>query len=117
MLFSSLLLKKALFTMLDPDPGYEAWTTAEGLDGETDFHIADSPFMYTNGWDFVGVRLLKYIYEVSALTDSSRSRFGIDQSKYLPDGVSRGGTPFGGDAPGANGAGGDNDKNMFGEPI
>ncbi len=39
------------------------------------------------------------------------------QSKYLPDGVSRGGTPFGGDAPGADGAGGDRDKNMFGEPL
>ena len=39
------------------------------------------------------------------------------QSKYLPDGVSRGGTPFGGDAPGAGGAGGDRDRNMFGEPL
>jgi hypothetical protein len=39
------------------------------------------------------------------------------QSKYLPDGVSRGGAPFGGDAPGAGGAGGDRDRNMFGEPL
>ena len=42
-------------TMLAPDPDYEDWVTSEGIDGNTDFHIADSPFMYTNGWDFVGV--------------------------------------------------------------
>ncbi len=45
--------------MLAPDPQYEAWTADEGLDGETDFHIADSPFMYTRGWDFVGVSLVR----------------------------------------------------------
>lgn len=55
MLFAALF-GKGLLTMLAPDPGYEAWTASEGLDGETDFHIADSPFLYTNGWDFVGVR-------------------------------------------------------------
>ncbi len=39
------------------------------------------------------------------------------QTKYLPDGVSAGRTPFGGEEPGASGGGGDRDKNMFGEPI
>jgi hypothetical protein len=39
------------------------------------------------------------------------------QSKYLPDGVSRGGTPFHGAPPGDGGAGGERDKNMFGEPL
>ncbi len=54
MLFSALF-GKGLLTMLAPDPEYESWTLAEGLNGETDFHIADNPFMYTRGWDFVGV--------------------------------------------------------------
>jgi hypothetical protein len=55
MLFSQLF-GNARLTLLAPDPGYEAWATNEGLDGNTDFHIADSPFLYTTGWDFVGVR-------------------------------------------------------------
>ncbi len=55
MLFSALF-GRGILTMLSPDPGYEAWVADEGLDGETDFHIADNPFMYTRGWDFVGVR-------------------------------------------------------------
>jgi hypothetical protein len=54
MLFSALF-GRGLLTMLAPDPEYEAWTAEEGLNGETDFHIADSPFLYTRGWDFVGV--------------------------------------------------------------
>ena len=52
---------------------------------------------------------------------TSKLNFDLMQSKYLPDGVSRGGTPFHGappgDANGGGGAGGDRDKNMFGEPL
>ncbi len=48
--------------MLAPDPVYEAWTTDEGIDGETDFHIADSPFLYTRGWDFVGVSFKLFVF-------------------------------------------------------
>ena len=112
----SALFGKSLLTMLAPDPEYEAWTTADGLDGETDFHIFDSPFMYTNGWDFVGVRFVGPLHFIFCPLSSNCFTIVL-QSKYLPDGVSRGGTPFGGDAPGADGAGGDKDKNMFGEPI
>ncbi len=57
MLFSALF-GKGILTILSPDPGYEAWVEDEGLDGQTDFHIADNPFMYTRGWDFVGVSYL-----------------------------------------------------------
>eukprot|EP00292_Cryptomonas_paramecium_P033260 CAMPEP_0113662026 /NCGR_PEP_ID=MMETSP0038_2-20120614/329_1 /TAXON_ID=2898 /ORGANISM="Cryptomonas paramecium" /LENGTH=84 /DNA_ID=CAMNT_0000576839 /DNA_START=51 /DNA_END=305 /DNA_ORIENTATION=+ /assembly_acc=CAM_ASM_000170 len=84
--------------MLSADPVYEEWVTSEGLDGKTDFHIADSPFLYTNGWDWVG-------------------------TKYLPDGVSAGNYPFHGAPPsagsanGASGGADNRDKNMFGEPI
>ena len=38
--------------MLAPDPGYEAWVSEEGLDGATDWHVDDHPFLYTAGWDF-----------------------------------------------------------------
>jgi hypothetical protein len=77
MLFSSLF-GRGLLTMLAPDPGYEAWTMEEGLDGETDFHIADSPFMYTRGWDFVGVSsCLRLFSERRFLTPISRARANI----------------------------------------
>jgi hypothetical protein len=61
MLFSSLF-GRGFLTMLAPDPVYEAWTTDEGIDGETDFHIADSPFLYTRGWDFVGVSFKLFVF-------------------------------------------------------
>ena len=41
----------------------------------------------------------------------------LAQSKYLPDGVSIGGAPFGGEAPAGGGGGGPKATNMFGEPI
>lgn len=41
--------------MLSEDAPYESWAADQGLDGVTDFHIADSPFYYTGGWDFVAV--------------------------------------------------------------
>ena len=103
--------------MLTPDPGYENWTASEGLDGNTDFHINDSPFMYTNGWDFVGVRA--NVFCLFLLDTFNNSCFA--QSLYLPDGVSVGGTPFHG-APvgsgsGLGASGDDGDVNMFGEKI
>ncbi len=65
MLFSALF-GRGVLTMLSPDPGYQAWVEDEGLDGATDFHIADNPFMYTSGWDFVGVRcFLSFKFDVS----------------------------------------------------
>jgi hypothetical protein len=70
MLFSALF-GRGLLTMLAPDPQYEAWTADEGLDGETDFHIADSPFMYTRGWDFVGVSLVRS-HSVMLVLDTER---------------------------------------------
>ena len=117
MLFSTLF-GKSLMTMLAPDPDYEDWVTSEGIDGNTDFHIADSPFMYTNGWDFVGVS--QNILTL-CLKQWKPQLILLKQSLYLPDGVSVGGYPFHGAPPGAGGgaggAGGAKDTNMFGEPI
>jgi hypothetical protein len=52
MLHTALFMLAGRRTMLAPDPGYEAWTMEEGLDGATDWHIDDHPFLYTSGWDF-----------------------------------------------------------------
>jgi hypothetical protein len=55
-LFDNMLLSTLFLTKLAPEPAYEAYVKAAGIDGNTDFHIDE---MYgcpkppcPGGWDF-----------------------------------------------------------------